>query len=329
MSNPPTKQGGVVRRRERAFRRPQAGCRCIVAAALAGVIITLAIAPSWLTSGPSAGSASSWLRQAVFGTTGLRLLSCFLAAGSLLWLTVSAMAHLARGAGRAGLRPWSIAGCTRGTAIIEFALLFPVAMTLFLLTLQTAFMYVGNFYVNLAAFRAARVAIVWASTEPELADARYTRVIGPETQARALQAAVQTCAPIAGTSVGMGERSAQAEGLAEAMVLMSGSPTLAKCFPRLARQFDYACGHTRVRLLAMPRPEPSVSAWNAEHQFFYRRREPITVEVTHDFELVVPLARWLIGRPWDQNATDRARAGGGYSGADDAGDAKTKYLAPG
>lgn len=62
---------------------------------------------------------------------------------------------------RRGTRPVAaVLRCERGTATLEFALVFPVVLGLTLVLLQTALLMSGQFFAHYAAFAAARSAIV-------------------------------------------------------------------------------------------------------------------------------------------------------------------------
>lgn len=291
-----------------------------------------AAAPIWLVNLFTDYGRASWWRQAAFGVVGLRLLALLVGCVEAWWIVIAVMGSIAnrrvvaadastirlsplRGSQTRANRDRGLAppatdcrpfaatkrvagGASRandeGTVIIEFALLFPIALLLFLVILQTALLYVGNFYVNFAAFRAARAAIVYAGIDAQPETATHTLVLGPEAMRRMTNAAVFTCAGISGTSTGGGSGAGISVAQADVWRQFIGRP-LGWMGGRIARRFDYAAAHTRVRAITMPRPDPDLSIWNAQHADFYRYREPITVEVTHDFELAVPYAKAVLG----------------------------------
>jgi len=276
-------------------------CRAIVCCGLLAGIGLPAWAPTWLSARLGGMGDADWWRQAAFGTTGLRLLALLGAAFVSLCIVLGALARLSSYRGRQigslshQLQTDATGMGDAGTAMIEFALLFPVALLLFLVVIQTAFMYTANFYVNLAAFRAARAAIVWAEHDrvPPSPDSMYTLILGPEGIERIEAAAKWTCVGISGTSSADGNTGAA--GAHDAAWTAFIGRTHGWAGEKLRRRYEYAQSHTRVRVRTMPRPDPGLSEWNAAHRDFYRHREPITVEVAHDFELSVPYAKWVLG----------------------------------
>jgi len=264
------------------------------------MLIVIAVSPQWLVDIGVGDEASGWWRRAAFGTTGLRVLSLMLASGCGFVLIAMALARVS-GRGRPD------ASCQRGTAMIEFALLFPVALTLFLIMIQAAFLYVGNFYVNLAAFRAARSAIVhieaprlpaldWDNGGPgDPAEGRApTRVlVTPQMLDHAHRAAAFACIGISGTTTGIetevnspfdSDAQAGAQDAAWSAYIGQSQRWSGEKF---RQRHSYALSQTRIT-----RPLPGELL---EPVYQFGHRTPIRIEVEHDFELMIPFANRLIG----------------------------------
>src|SRR5437660_3377487 len=104
-----------------------------------------AIAPSSLVNIlTGSGGASAWWRHAAFGAAGLRILGLQLGCILTWWWTMVAAARLCRDSVSHRAFRTSHLRDQRGTAIIEFALLFPVATLLFLVIIQSSFLYTAN-----------------------------------------------------------------------------------------------------------------------------------------------------------------------------------------
>jgi len=253
-------------------------------AAWVGATALLAWAPQWLIAALGGQGGSYWMRAA-FGPFGLRCLAG-LSGGVLLLSLLGAWMYYLRGGGRR--RAAEVVGAAGGTAIIEFCMLFPIALLLFLVVVQIALMYNANFYVNYAAFCAARSARVWAEYG-STSDEQYTLIPGPHTQERAEKAAAWACVGISGW------KPVRASGRPEAQLAVWQAfldPRQPRWLnERLMRQFTYAREHTRVTILTEPRPDQA--GWES----FYNDREPIYARVAHDFHLRVPYAQRFLGDP--------------------------------
>ncbi|MCK6484706.1 MAG: pilus assembly protein [Phycisphaerae bacterium] len=318
-------------------RRPARGYARLAAwIGLSAAIVLAWSAPGWLVAWLGGGATGDWWRQAAFGATGLRILALLVGSIAGWWLVMALLlslaAHSSGGQARGTVRsdrlkvPGRLSAPSsqvvhsrpstvnpaalgvvrdqRGTAIIEFALLFPVALLLFLVIIQTALLYVGNFHVNHAAFRAARAAIVWADVDDLGGDLTHTLRIGAEAERRIANAAAFTCVGISGTSSGGATGGSAAAHDRAWQAFLGFSPRWSG--DKFQRRVAYAAEHTRVTVTTMPRPDPTLSEFNALHQDFYLHREPITAHVAHDFELLIPYAKYVLGD------TDNRGDGSGY-----------------
>ncbi len=158
-------------------------------------------------------SAGAWWWQVVFGRTGLQVAGVIVGSLLALWLAAG-LARLMAPVTRPRLP--RIHADQSGTAMLEFVLLLPWALFIFLILIQAGLMYNANFHVGYGAFCAARSAMVWAWPVPETREqkaavVRYPLQASegsevpvfevsklPELRTRPRSAAIFACLPIAG-----------------------------------------------------------------------------------------------------------------------------------
>lgn len=213
-----------------------------------------------------------------------------------------------------------------GTATIEMALVFPILLAVVLVMIQSMLVVSGNLAVHLAAFAAARSAIVWI---PEWTGAEEWNVVSqpPETSLKfrhIRQAAVLTLTPVSAGKPGAGGANnalvgsqTLVEGIAK-YYGQSGQPTPAWINNMLKAKLQYADTFTEVWLDGPANPVMPVTAnedikflvpthsgffWKTDDgQLFqhpsvppYGRNEDIRVHVRHRLYLSVPYACRLFG----------------------------------
>jgi len=115
--------------------------------------VLLLAGAAWALSARGSGWWAQALRSGYFVRCGLGLMACAVA----LHVVALAIAGLGR-------RRRVLAG-QDGLAVVEFVLLFPVALAIVLVMIQTAMMMAGNMLVHYSAFAAARSAMVIAPSE--------------------------------------------------------------------------------------------------------------------------------------------------------------------
>lgn len=255
--------------------------------ALAGSAVWPETVSRWLVAGLRLDTRAWWVPAALdaWAIRRLALILGGIAAGTLL------LAAGARACGGLRQRAARLHACDRGTAMIEFTLVLPIALLIFLVVLQTSLLYEARFHVSLAAFRGARSAMVWS---PVYYNPVYPPKVPPEVVQRAAAAAIWTCAPISGTypcSVSDGGFA----GLAEQTwrdFLPTAQPWLGEHF---VAQFQYSMAHTRVNLYYDAPTMPGAAESAAEQWAkFWAGREPINTRVEHDFQLRVPYAARIL-----------------------------------
>lgn len=182
-----------------------------------------------------------------------------------------------------------------GVAMVEFALVTPILLFLTLLLLQTMLVFTGLFYVQYAAFAAARSAIVqipMQSTEPInqiQTDRRSEKFSAIESSA------ILAVMPISGREgesvVAGGGGSTLVQGVTQ-LYSVQGREVPPWVDGMLAQRLNYAANHTTVELETV-RPGDGLEsvvydpiAGLAE----VSPKEAISVRVQHQFALTIPIA---------------------------------------
>ncbi len=191
-----------------------------------------------------------------------------------------------------------------GTAIIEFALVLPILLTISLVMLQSSLLVGGNLCVGYASFCAARSAIVQAPADYGDVSGEGPNVmregIASLKRDRIHRAAVWAVMPV---SYG-GERFSEDPpvDLAERLTRISvdtGSPVPGWLDDRLGRKWSYAREFTTVDV--SPPAEPPA----------YGEHEDLVVTVEHVYYLSVPYANRLLAR-LDSDGTQIDAGDGGW-----------------
>jgi len=177
-----------------------------------------------------------------------------------------------------------------GMATLEFALVLPVLLFFVLMLMQTTLVMGGNIFVHYAAYAATREAIVQIPTgEGDLFN-RYDE--GGEKHEAIRQDAYLALIPVAGRESSGDSRG---ENYAEAFrAFYAGYGVEA---PRwvdtmLADRYRYAADHTEVTVhKTIVHSETEVEFQPITGSYTFGYRDPVTVSVTHEFNLSIPLAR--------------------------------------
>lgn len=199
-----------------------------------------------------------------------------------------------------------------GTAMMEFALLLPILLTLALFITQSTLVMGANIFVHYAAFASARTAIVQIPAAYSDDEANLVTPGDGSTKHEAIkQAAVMALLPIGGQADGGGEYDADAvaDGFSAFYAAYGSSepPWIANF---VARRVNYVSQHTHVRLY---RPfvvgGVGVEFEEVDGTFEFEPKDPVTVEVLHGFYLSVPYASWAFSD--DKLEYDDEGVGGG------------------
>jgi len=264
------------------------------------------IAAWWWASRGSTWWAAA-IRSAVFVRCGLILLACT----AMLIVLGRAMARL----GRRPRRP--IGRDQAGVAVLEFVLLFPIAMAIILVMVQSAMLMAGNLLVHYGAFCAARSAVVWIPADLRGWGEPPNVVESPEASMKLRhirQAAVLGVLPAGATSPRFG---GSADGVMVRRALTGLQDRYGRTPPGwldgpLGAKYGYVSNadHTWVELSA-PTYRVNDSRDDAldgrvDQQYYdgtgirpYGPGEPITVTLHHRLHLPVPYANRLFGEPLD------------------------------
>ncbi len=251
---------------------------------LSAAIVLLAagaICAGWAIGALGGGWVGVFLRS----RTTLLAGSLLLGTGLVLYVLMGAMWRL----GREGRSRRS--GSQAGTAAIEFALVFPFALSIVLVMIQSMLVVSGNLAVHYAAYMAARSAVVWVPEKVSYEEPRNV-VSDPLASAkfhRIRSAAVYALMPVAAGKSGAGGTGASGgaatvrEGVGRYFELSGwGQPRWIETM--LEAKFRYAWDYTEV-VLYPPADGPA-----------YGDHEDLRVQVRHMLYLSVPYAKLIFGR---------------------------------
>lgn len=267
-----------------------------VAAGCAVVALLLVYLQSDGITGRSAGTASPW-------TSGqFKLFATLVVLSTLLLGVLSGwLVHRARRPGRP--RP----GPEDGTAIIEFALIFPLLLMVALLLAQSSLLMGGFLCVNYASYTAARSAVVMVPQDLSDEPRNFVDLLAPGNSEKLDHihlAAVWAVLPIGDGSYDAGSAygAALSENLAE-LYSQYGREPPRWTGQRIAAKLAYAEEHTSVVLSPPTDPETLLDTGEGLLQV-YAPNEDLTVRVRHDLYLAIPYADRILARLDDDHAIE-------------------------
>jgi hypothetical protein len=249
-----------------------------------------------------AASASTWWSSALRSPLGIACGAVMAGSALLLQATLTALWRLCP------RPPRPLVADRRGMAVLEFALLFPVALAVVLLMVQTAMLMAGNLMVHYSAFAATRAAVVCVPMDLTAAGEPPNVVLRDNNNSAKLawirRAAVLAVAPAcAGGPV---DHAVSANGIWQqrlaAFFSGQGSPSWLS-----RRSMDlmvaYADAHTQVSLAAPAGIPPADGDDGRLDGVFdngssvtpYGPVEDLSVTVRHELILPVPYANRLFG----------------------------------
>jgi hypothetical protein len=170
-----------------------------------------------------------------------------------------------------------------GTAVIEFAMLFPIALMVLLIIVQLALLMQGNLMINYGAYAATRSAVVQVPQDLQyLGEARnFLDPRGAKIE-RIRRAVVLAVTPISGRVTPSAEALAIQADL-RGLYARAGEQPRAGLGQAFAQKFTYADQHTFVDADEVGPPQGT----NDE----FTPSQPVRVVIRHDLELGVPFAR--------------------------------------
>jgi hypothetical protein len=247
----------------------------VLAAVLAGVCAI------WAAGACTAG----WLGPALRDPMTIRHGAVALGSLAALYVLAGMMWRMGRARKRSGPAD--------GTAAIEFVLLFPIALCVALVMMQSMLLVTGNIVVHYAGYAAARAAIVHVPERDVYEEPRNV-VADPDYSGKWLRIRLAAVEALKGVSAGArgdwgpvpddaGDGQAMEEGY-DRFYALYDRPTPRWVRTMLANKWDYALAHTEVTLI-----EPAVGGVYGDH-------EDLTVTVRHQLYLSVPYAKRLFGR---------------------------------
>jgi hypothetical protein len=261
--------------------------------------------------------AADVLRLAFAGPVGLR---CALILGLTLGLSLLLLPLLVRAI--IHLRTQSVQPVRvylrseSGTVTIEFALVFPILLTLGLLLLQTMLVMAGNIMIHHAAFAAARSAIVQIPRDLPEYDEPANQIFDATDSAKRQiirKAAVWALVGVSGRwPAGATPVDTFTQGLSE-VYTGTGQAVPAWINAQAGARLRYADAHTSVRMLVVQSDSPGSpivvsTVTDRVSQLISQGRldpdwpsnllpvgprDPITVEVEHKLVLSIPVACWF------------------------------------
>ncbi|MEM1355975.1 MAG: hypothetical protein AAGH88_13965 [Planctomycetota bacterium] len=180
-----------------------------------------------------------------------------------------------------------------GTATVEFVLVFPFLLTTSLLLLQTVLVFTGLFYVNYAAYAAARSAVVYVPLQVQEEANTITALEGgykfDRIRSAAMIALIPICGEEAGTD-GTGVPGQIVQGVQEAYQAQGQTPP-GWVENLLPGRVAYAMNHTEVLLFDVYASQAGEVVYeSAGGTYTYGPRDAIGVEVRHEMALTVPVA---------------------------------------
>lgn len=245
-----------------------------VSATIVGVVVILVCA-GWAGASLDDGWIGRCLRSRISIYAGAVALACLVG----LYILTGTAWRLGRSQRKIRPRPREV-----GTAAIEFALLFPFALMIVLVMIQSMLLVAGNLAVHQAAYAAARSAIVWVPAN--LSDDEPKNVLASPASSAKLHhirsAAVYAVMPVSAGKAGLG-----GEDPGNAAVIQAGLERFWQLYgssapnwvrTMLAGKYRYAWSFTEVSL-----SDPADGAAYGDH-------ETITVKVRHKLYLSVPYA---------------------------------------
>lgn len=177
-----------------------------------------------------------------------------------------------------------------GYAMVEFVLVTPVLLGLTLTLLQTMLVFTGLFYVQYAAFAAARAAIVQIPSDLNESRNFLTPVRGSDKFDAIEGAAMLAVMPVSGRESGSNVAVSEiVAGVAE-VYQAQGENTPPWVEGMLAERLHYAINHTEVTIEKVRPAGEGVEFDEVTGTTEFSPKEAISAKVSHEFALSIPVA---------------------------------------
>ena len=240
------------------------------------------------------GAELLWVARGsvVLSLLGFVTLTCFLmrVAVGLLW--------------SGSRRRWRLHGASRGAALTEFIIIFPVLLMLIVGSIQLSLMFMANAVVDYAAFQASRRAVV---TIPEDGDSEEAGCVCPSFGSQSKlesvrDAAAQVTAGISPQMVRLGSgfpSDRLGVDLALGVDEDGRGSDIGRRSVRLLTKYQlysrYATGVTLVDPVSYEAPNVA-RCGGSNGCYFYSRMDDVSVIVSYVYPLQVPVAAQIMGR---------------------------------
>jgi len=195
---------------------------------------------------------------------------------------------------------------SRGTATIEFALVFPILLFLMLLLAQTTMLMAGNLFVHYSAFAATRSAIVQIPRDvPGCPPNCYINSMSNDKHEAIWRAAVYAVAPAGSRQGGSGSGvnpGAYTEGLSQFFEGF-GRETPGWVEGIAGDRLAYAADHTQLTVMHVEVEQDDTVTFHgieSGQSYQFDTHEPVAVRVEHRLALGVP----YINRVYSDGHTD-------------------------
>lgn len=199
-----------------------------------------------------------------------------------------------------------------GTAMLEFALVFPVALFMILLLAQTTLAMGGNLFVHYAAFAATRTAIVQVPADYTLDGEPRNAVFAGQGNRKfdtIRQAAVFAVVPVAGRlNESTLASSAYVQAVAQFYQAYNQPVPAWVTNGLLEERLNYADANTRIILYRATGKSAGNNEYGMDFQpidgtHTFGPRDPVTVRVEHDLNLSIPYVRAFFASGRHQDAS--------------------------
>ncbi|NLW85519.1 MAG: hypothetical protein GXY38_01455 [Planctomycetes bacterium] len=234
--------------------------------------LSAAVCVAWAGGASVMFNGSGWLGRAVQSPIFITMAAVTFVCAVVLGAIIVVLLHAGRAQGRMGRQ--------EGSAILEFALVMPIALMIVLVMTQSSLLLGGNICVNYAAFCAARSAVVQIPTETDSEPRNIVQAHEGGAKMRAIEnAALWAIFPISSSSPSAPQADVtELQNGVQDFFEAYGRTQLGNMMRSWPNRMGYARNYTRVWIA----PPANGSS--------YDPGEDIVAHVNHKFYLSVPYA---------------------------------------
>lgn len=251
------------------------------------IVAATVLCVAWAVVASGRGPAAEAMRSPtaiIFGAAALGSLLILYVLSGLLW-------RLGRGRGRLAETSES------GTAAVEFALLFPIALMIVLIMIQSAMVLSANLVVHHAGYTAARAAITWVPEKLSYDEPR--NVVAGRGQSEKLDR-IRAAAVYKLLAISASRRGAAGAAAGDSTVIQEGMARFYELYGEevpgwisnmLPAKYEYAWEHTEVTL--HPPANGQIYGDNEELRVWLRHTVYLSVPYANRIFALVGAARGL------------------------------------